>query len=103
VQSGAADAGLIALSLALAPPLASGRRFDVPADLHPPIEQGGLVLRSARHQRAARALRDLLLSEEGQALLARWGFANADGRPRSAAQGAGLRPASALGSSHTGR
>lgn len=74
VQSGAADAGLFAWSLALAPALAEGRRFEIPQRLHPPLEQGGVVLKRARDPQAARALRDFLLGAEGQAVLARWGF-----------------------------
>ncbi len=74
VQSGAADAGLIAWSLTLAPALAGGRRFEIPQHLHPPLEQGGVLLKQARDPQAARALRDFLLGAEGQAVLARWGF-----------------------------
>lgn len=80
VQSGAADAGLIASALALAPAMADGRRFDLPAHLHPPLEQGGLVIKSARDLAAARAVRGFLVSAEGRALLARWGFVAPPGR-----------------------
>ena len=75
VQSGAAQAGIVALSLALAPPVAStGRYWVVPADMHSPIEQGGAVLQSAQHVEAAEAFRAFLIGEEGRAILERYGF-----------------------------
>ncbi len=74
VQSGAADVGLIAWSLALGPALSAGRRSEVPQALHAPLLQGGVLVKGARAPQAARALRDFLLGAEGRALLARWGF-----------------------------
>lgn len=54
-QSGNAEAGILALSLALGPTLrAAGTYVEIPASLHPPIEQGAIVLRSARSPAAAR-------------------------------------------------
>jgi molybdate transport system substrate-binding protein len=76
VQSGAAGAGIVALSLALAPPVApTGRYWLIPSDLHPPIEQGGAIMRSAKNPPAAQAFRDFLLGPEAQAVLTRYGFA----------------------------
>jgi len=75
VRSGAADAGLIALSTALSGPMRSaGRHVEVPAGAHPRMDQGGIVLRSARDPAAARALRDLLLGPSGRAALKANGF-----------------------------
>lgn len=75
VQSGAADVGLIALSLAAAPAMrAKGRAWRVPLDAYPRLEQGGVVLRWARDTAAALALRDELLGPRGRALLTRHGF-----------------------------
>ncbi|GBC86341.1 Molybdate-binding periplasmic protein [bacterium HR12] len=73
VQTGAADVGIIALSLALAPG-AEGRWWEIPADAHPPILQGGAIMRWARDPDAARAFVALLLGPEGRAILARYGF-----------------------------
>jgi molybdate transport system substrate-binding protein len=74
-QSGAADAGILALSLALAPALReSGRFAEVPRDSYPAITQAGLILRWARDREAARAFRDFLLNREGRAVLERYGF-----------------------------
>ncbi len=75
VQSGAADAAIIAKSLAVAPALRGAGRFrDVPADMHPPLVQGGLILPWAASRAAAEQLRDFLLGSEGRELLAAAGF-----------------------------
>lgn len=75
VQSGAADAGLIALSLALAPQLkAEGRFVELPAGSYPRLEQGGLVLSWAQDPAAARGFCGFLQGEPGRAALARFGF-----------------------------
>ena len=75
VQSGAADAAIVARSLAVAPALGgSGRTWDVPPNMHPPLVQGGLILPWALTRPAAERFRDFLLSDEGRDLLARFGF-----------------------------
>jgi len=78
-QSGAADAGLVAMSLALAPAVKDkGKLFEVPRAMYPPLEQGGTILKWAADVDAARALRGFLLSAEGQAILKQYGFALPD-------------------------
>jgi molybdate transport system substrate-binding protein len=75
VQSGAADAGVIALSLALAPQMRSaGRYVEIPPESYPRLEQGGIVLKEAREPAAARALRDALLGSRGREILKEYGF-----------------------------
>jgi molybdate transport system substrate-binding protein len=75
VQSGAADAGLIARSLAVAAPMRGAGRFvEVPADAHPPLMQGGLVPAHAANRAGALAVRDYLVGAAGRELLARNGF-----------------------------
>ena len=75
VESGAADAGLIALSLARAPALLDkGRFWTVPATLHPKIEQGGAILAWAADPPSTRAFAAFLTSASGQEILARYGF-----------------------------
>ncbi|HSK53703.1 MAG TPA: molybdate ABC transporter substrate-binding protein [Jiangellales bacterium] len=79
VRSGNADAGVVALSLALAPSAgADGRWAEVPLELFSPLEQGGVVLAGARDLAATRAVRYVLLGEEGRAVLASYGFLPAD-------------------------
>lgn len=75
VQSGAADAGVIAKSLALAPAMSgSGRLKELPSSSHPEIRQGGLLLPWAQSREAAVAFREFLLSADGGAILARHGL-----------------------------
>jgi molybdate transport system substrate-binding protein len=75
VQSGAADAGLVAMSLAVAPKVkGKGRLFEVPVASYPRLEQGGAILKWAVDVDAARALRGFLMSADGQAILKQYGF-----------------------------
>lgn len=79
VQSGAAEVGIVALSLALAPNVNDkGRRFDIPASTYPRLEQGGTILKAAADVDAARAFRGFLLSADGQAILKQYGFSLPD-------------------------
>lgn len=75
VESGAAEVGIIALSLALAPTMRNrGRYWEIPADSYPQIEQGGVILTRTKEPLAARALREFLVGSEGRAILKRFGF-----------------------------
>ncbi len=75
VQSGAADAGIIALSLAVAPQMRdAGRFWEVPLDDYPRMEQGGIILKSSGNLEAARAFRDFVLGDHGREALKRYGF-----------------------------
>ena len=75
VQSGAADAGIIALALALAPDMAAaGRWAEIPLSAYPPMRQGGVILKSSAGHDAAKAFRGYLVGPGGRAVLARFGF-----------------------------
>ena len=75
VASGNADAGLIALSLALAPPMkARGRYVEIPPADYPPIIQGAVILKSAHDKEAARQFLEFLKQPAGIALMHRYGF-----------------------------
>jgi molybdate transport system substrate-binding protein len=77
-ESGGADAGIISLSLAVSPTLRDkGKYWRVPGDAHPPIVQGGVVLRWAQDAALAGEFRDFLLSAEGRTILGRYGFETA--------------------------
>jgi molybdate transport system substrate-binding protein len=52
--------------------MASAGKF--PADMHPPIEQAAIVLRSATNKAGARAFLEFVKSETGRATLAKYGF-----------------------------
>lgn len=72
VESGAADVGMVALSLALAPSMRTrGRYWEVPLDQYPRMEQGGLIVKDSP---AARRFRAYLLSPDGRRILKRYGF-----------------------------
>src|SRR6266852_4992219 len=43
VQSGNAQAGIVALSLAVSPAMKGGKRWEIPAEMHPAIEKGAIV------------------------------------------------------------
>lgn len=74
VQSGTAEVGIVALSLALSPTVAPhGRYWLVPEELHPRLEQGGVVLRTDRVELAER-FRAYLLADVSRAVLKRYGF-----------------------------
>src|SRR5271168_2771348 len=74
VQSGNAQAGIVAMSLAVSPGMKDGKRWEIPADMHPPIEQAAIILKSATNKDAARAFLDFVKSESGRATLAKYGF-----------------------------
>ena len=66
MDSGAADIGIIAESLALAPAMKErGRYWVIPPDAYPPIEQGGLVLSWAKDIDAARQFKAFLVGPQG--------------------------------------
>jgi molybdate transport system substrate-binding protein len=75
VQSGNAQAGIIALSLAVSPAMKEGKTWEIPAGMHPVIEQGAVVLKNAKNKDAARAFLKFVKSEAGRASLAKYGFA----------------------------
>jgi molybdate transport system substrate-binding protein len=75
VESGAADVGIIALSLALAPPMkATGRYWEIPAEAHPPIEQGAVQLKGAQQPVLAEKFLEFLKGSEGRTIMTRYGF-----------------------------
>ncbi|HKB02449.1 MAG TPA: molybdate ABC transporter substrate-binding protein [Gemmataceae bacterium] len=77
-ESGAADVGLIALSLAMAPAMKGrGRYWLVPLDAYPRLEQGGVTLTGARDAEAAQTFRAFLMGPDGRAVLKRYGFTGA--------------------------
>ena len=75
VQTGGADIGIVALSLAVAPAMKeTGAYWEVPLDAYPRLEQGTVILKAAKDQKAARAFLDYIKSSEGTAVLKRYGF-----------------------------
>jgi len=75
VDSGNADAGLISLTSALTPRMASsGSYFVIPRDLYPPIEQGAVILSKSQQREQAHKLLEFLLSAPVQDELAKSGL-----------------------------
>jgi molybdate transport system substrate-binding protein len=74
VTSGAAQAGITALSLALAPEVGqqSGSYWLIPANLHAPLKQRMVLLKSA--QPAAKALFDYLQTPAAKEIFVKYGF-----------------------------
>jgi len=81
VQSGNAQAGLIALSLAMSPAMKdAGKYWEVPQDAYPEIQQGVGILTTSNNKQAAQAFLDYISSPEGTAVLQQYGFAVPQGK-----------------------
>lgn len=78
VESGAADIGIIALSLALAPPMRDkGRYWSLPLNAYPPLEQAGVILSWAKDLDAVQRFKAFVTGTgegEGRTILTRYGF-----------------------------
>jgi len=74
VQSGSAQAGIIALSLALSPPMKGGKYWLIPDDEHDAIAQGAIILRSAKNKDGAATFLEFVRSPAGRDILSRFGF-----------------------------
>jgi molybdate transport system substrate-binding protein len=75
VQTGNAQVGIIALSLAVNPQLAGkgGYRL-IPDNLHQPLEQGFLITRRAAGNELARRFADFMSTRPVRAIMTRYGF-----------------------------
>jgi molybdate transport system substrate-binding protein len=75
-QSGAADIGIIALSLALSPVLQQegGKYWLIPAESHQPLEQGFVLLPHAKDNKCASQFMDFITTPEARAILKSFGF-----------------------------
>jgi molybdate transport system substrate-binding protein len=75
VQSGAADIGIIALSLATAPAMkVKGTYWEIPTDAYPRLEQAGVILAWVRNLPETKEFKQFVLSEPGRQILQRYGF-----------------------------
>lgn len=83
VESGNADAGILALSLVLSPGLKEkGRFWRISENLYAPIQQGVVLVRASQNPQGARAFLDYIKSPATAALLERYGFVlPAKGKP----------------------
>lgn len=75
VQSGNAEIGIIALSLALAPTMKdTGNYFEIPAGDYPAIEQAAVVLKSSKNKDLAKKFMDFLKQPAASEIMTRYGF-----------------------------
>ena len=75
VETGNAQAGLIALSTAVAPALKDrGRYWKVPLDAYPTLNQAAVVLSKSKQKDAARKFLDFIRTPEAASLLTSCGF-----------------------------
>lgn len=75
IDSGAADAGIVALALVLGPAMKDkGAWTLIPAEWHAPLEQGFVVTRRARDNALAKTFADHMETGPARAVLRRYGF-----------------------------
>ena len=75
VQTGNAQVGIIALSLAISPGLANmGGYWLVPEKLHAPLEQGFVITKRAASNGLAKKFADYMGSEPTRAVMMKYGF-----------------------------
>jgi molybdate transport system substrate-binding protein len=76
VQLGAADIGIVALSLALSPTMkkAGGNYYVIPEKSHQPLEQGYVVLKHAKNNQNALKFYNFIASPTAIAILTHFGF-----------------------------
>ena len=75
VQTGNAQAGIVALSLALSPELAKRGGYALISDkLHQPLEQGFIITRRAAGNPLALAFARFMSGSEARAIMSRYGF-----------------------------
>ena len=80
VQTGNADAGIIALSLALAPAfVGSGSHTLIPADLHQPLRQGFVILKRGEDKVQTRNFAAFFATGTVRKIMTRYGFSLPDG------------------------
>jgi len=74
VQSGNAQAGIVALSLAVSPAMKNGNRWEIPANNYPPIKQAVVLLEASNNKAAARGFLEFVSGPQGRQILERFGF-----------------------------
>jgi molybdate transport system substrate-binding protein len=74
VQSGGAQVGIVALSLAISPAMKDGKRWEIPDGLYSPLNQAVVMLKSVQNQSAARTFLEFLKTDAAKATLKRYGF-----------------------------
>jgi molybdate transport system substrate-binding protein len=73
-QSGSAQAGVVALSLAVSPAMKKGKYWEIPDGFYSPLEQAVVVLKSSANNSGALAFLAFLRTEAARETLSRYGF-----------------------------
>lgn len=74
-ESGAADVGVLAISLAMSPNMKpKGRYVKVPLDAYPEMRQGAVFMSASKNKEAAKLLVKYMNSEKGKKILYAYGF-----------------------------
>ncbi|PIQ98091.1 MAG: molybdate ABC transporter substrate-binding protein [Nitrospinae bacterium CG11_big_fil_rev_8_21_14_0_20_56_8] len=82
-HSGAAQAGLIAYSLAVTDKMkTAGSFWEIPPDFYAPIDQSFLLLTNTQNPEGARSFARFVTHPKGQKILERYGFGFPESRPR---------------------
>jgi molybdate transport system substrate-binding protein len=75
VETGNADIGIVALSLAIAPTMKpNGRYTEVPADFYPALQQGAVVLASSKKKDLAKQFLNYMKGPKAKTILSQYGF-----------------------------
>jgi molybdate transport system substrate-binding protein len=74
VQSGNAQAGIVAFSLAVSPAMKDGQRWEIPSSMYPALEQGAVILKDAQNKESATAFLEFIKTAAARATLAKYGF-----------------------------
>ncbi len=75
VETGNADIGILALSIASAPTMKShGRYAEIASDLYPPLRQAAVILKRSSHKKTATEFLAFVRSATAQEILRRYGF-----------------------------
>lgn len=75
IESGHAELGFVALSQVMAPKFkGKGSRWDVPSNLHEPIQQDAILLTKGKANPAARALMEFMHGPQAKAIIERYGY-----------------------------
>ena len=75
IESGNAQLGFVALSQVLDPKIkGKGSRWDVPNNLHEPIQQDVILLTKGKNNPAAKALKEFIGSPQAKAIIERYGY-----------------------------
>lgn len=75
VQSGNAQAGILALSFAVSPALRDGKSWTIPAQQYPQLLQGAVVLKNAANKTEALRFLGFLKTDVAKAILQKYGLA----------------------------